>query len=204
MAKLYLGLGSNLGDRAHYLDKAIAEIQSCIGPVIERSEYYASEPWGYQSSNTFLNACICVETTLHWRKCLELAQEIEQRLGRTISSRTSGKTKLAGQTQDQGQTEGKEQTEVKRPAEYKAKAKAKAKDKDKDKDKDKRAAYQDREIDIDLLLYDQLVLNEPDLVLPHPLMHKRKFVLLPLSRIAPDLQHPVLERSVQELLSDLD
>lgn len=190
MAKLYLGLGSNLGDRAHYLDKAIAEIQLRIGPVIKRSEYYPSEPWGYKSSNTFLNACICVETTLHWRKCLELTQEIELTLGRTISKRVSGKTKLVGQTED------KEQTEVKGQAEDKAE--------DKDKDKDKRAAYQDREIDIDLLLYDRLVLNEPDLVLPHPLMHKRKFVLLPLSQIAPELQHPVLERSVQELLSALD
>jgi 7,8-dihydro-6-hydroxymethylpterin-pyrophosphokinase len=107
-------------------------------------------------------------------------------LGRTISKRVSGKTKLVGQTED------KEQTEVKGQAEDKA------------EDKDKRAVYQDREIDIDLLLYDRLVLNEPDLVLPHPLMHKRKFVLLPLSQIAPELQHPVLERSVQELLSALD
>ncbi len=153
MAKLYLGLGSNLGDRAHYLDKATAEIQSRIGLIISRSEYYENEPWGYKSSNAFLNTCICVETTLHWRECLELTQKIEQRLGRTIKTG---------------------------------------------------ADYKDREIDIDLLLYDQLVLNEPELVLPHPLMHKRKFVLLPLSRIAPELQHPVLKRSIQDLLLALD
>ncbi len=153
MAKLYLGLGSNLGDRAFYLDKAIAEIQVCIGPVINRSEYYATEPWGFESANTFLNACISVETTLHWRKCLELTQEIEQKLGRTVKNA---------------------------------------------------ANYQDREIDIDLLLYDQLVLNEPELVLPHPLMHIRKFVLLPLSQIAPELQHPVLKKSIQELLLALN
>lgn len=168
MAKLYLGLGSNLGDSAHYLDKAIAEVQSIIGPVLKRSEYYSNEPWGYESPHTFLNACICVETALHWRECLELTQKIEQRLGRTISNRTSDNSKFVGQAEG------------------------------------KRADYKDREIDIDLLLYDQLVLNEPELVLPHPLMHQRKFVLLPLSQIAPDLQHPVLKQSIQDLLLALN
>ena len=60
-------------------------------------------------------------------------------------------------------------------------------------------SYTDRPIDIDILLYDQVTLHTPDLVLPHPLMHKRLFVLQPLSEIAPDLIHPIFHKTVAEL-----
>ncbi|MDR3194595.1 MAG: 2-amino-4-hydroxy-6-hydroxymethyldihydropteridine diphosphokinase [Tannerella sp.] len=62
------------------------------------------------------------------------------------------------------------------------------------------AAYRDRPVDIDLLLYDRLVLEQPGLVLPHPLMHKRLFVLQPLAEIAPSLQHPALRQTIAALL----
>ena len=61
-----------------------------------------------------------------------------------------------------------------------------------------------RNIDLDILLYDDFVLSEPDLVVPHPLMHLRRFVLAPLCEIAPDARHPVLGMSVRELLARLD
>lgn len=64
--------------------------------------------------------------------------------------------------------------------------------------------YTSRLIDIDILLYDKIQIHESDLVIPHPLLHKRKFVLKPLVSIAPDLIHPVLMRSVSELLQSLD
>jgi len=60
-----------------------------------------------------------------------------------------------------------------------------------------------RTLDLDLLLYDDLVLDEPELTLPHPAMHQRRFVLAPLGEIAPEWRHPVLRRTIGELLAGL-
>jgi len=61
-----------------------------------------------------------------------------------------------------------------------------------------------REIDLDLLFYDDQVFNESGLVLPHPQMHRRAFVLVPLLQIAPDWRHPVLGKSIRELAGSMD
>lgn len=63
--------------------------------------------------------------------------------------------------------------------------------------------YGPRNIDLDLLLYDDLAINSDKLILPHPRMHKRKFVLVPLAKIAPKAVHPVLRKSVERLLKEL-
>ena len=133
MHKLYIGLGSNLGNKEEMLHRALELINKNIGSVLRVSSFMESEPWGFQSENTFLNAACLVETTLTPLQCLRETQKIERLLGRTKKS--------------------------------------------------KNGIYHDRPIDLDLLLYDDLKINTPKLVLPHPLMQERDFVMIPLKEI---------------------
>ena len=87
MHKLYIGLGSNLGNKEEMLHRAIDLINERIGPVLRTSAFIETEPWGFQSENTFLNAACLVETTLTPLQCLKETQKIERLLGRTKKSR---------------------------------------------------------------------------------------------------------------------
>lgn len=153
MAKLYLALGSNQGDRKALLDAARAACDASLGRVTGCSDYIETAPWGFSSPHPFLNAVLELETELPPIDILERTQEIERQLGRQTKSSAAG--------------------------------------------------YQDRPIDLDLLLYDDLVLETPRLTLPHPLMPLRDFVLEPLQQLAPTLRHPVLGLSIAELYSRL-
>lgn len=153
MAEVYLGLGTNLGDKDANLHAAIAEINKRVGKTVSLSACYITEPWGFDSSNKFLNAVCLVNTKYSPQEVLHITQTIEKELGRLKKS-------VAGQ-------------------------------------------YSDRLIDIDILLYDDLVLDTPTLTIPHPLMHRRLFVMQPLTEIAPELLHPVLNRTMQELLAEI-
>ena len=133
MHTVYLALGTNLGDRKAIMHEAIERIENKIGTVLRQSSFYETEPWGFESPNLFLNACICVSTKLAPRQLLEVTQAIERDMGRI--EKTVG------------------------------------------------LQYVDRIIDIDILLYDDLHINEPDLVIPHPLMEEREFVMKPLLEI---------------------
>ncbi|MBO7128516.1 MAG: 2-amino-4-hydroxy-6-hydroxymethyldihydropteridine diphosphokinase [Prevotella sp.] len=141
MHQVYLGLGSNLGDREEHIRKAIALIGEKVGLVIRQSSLIETEPWGFESSNKFLNSVILVETTLTPRQLLKATQKIERQLGRKKKS-----------------TDSSLLTPV---------------------------SYSDRSIDIDILLYDDLTVDEPDLKIPHPLMEQRDFVMTPLNEIKP-------------------
>ena len=146
---VYLGLGTNLGDKEQNLRMSIKKIEERIGNVVSLSAFYATAPWGFSSDNSFLNAAVCVETTLLPLQVLEETQRIERELGRT--------------------------------------------------EKSVNGLYADRLIDIDLLLYDDRVMDAEGLILPHPLMTERRFVMEPLSEIAPDVVHPVLHKTMKEL-----
>ena len=64
--------------------------------------------------------------------------------------------------------------------------------------------WEPRIIDLDLILYSDQVIDRPDLKVPHPLMHERRFVVEPLAEIAPTVRHPVLNKSISQLASELD
>jgi 2-amino-4-hydroxy-6-hydroxymethyldihydropteridine diphosphokinase len=149
---LYLSLGSNLGDKNLNLQKAIHLIAEKIGIFSAISSIYETEPWGFESPNTFLNRVVAVETDLNPFEILTVSKDIEKETGRTEKTQKS---------------------------------------------------YQDRVIDIDLILYGDLIIQSEDLQLPHPLFHQRRFVLEPLSEIAPNLIHPVMGESIANLLKQL-
>ena len=132
--------------------KAVVRLSERVGGISALSSLYETEPWGFDSENTFLNAAVCMETHLSPGQLLEVTQQIERELGRTLK------------------TDG---------------------------------TYHDRIIDIDLLMYDAVCFVTSDLVLPHPLMHERLFVMEPLSEIAPDVKHPLLDQTFRELYDRL-
>ena len=135
--KLYLSLGSNLGDRDTNIRQALALIDERVGSVYRVSSYIETDPVGFSSPNKFINVVCLVHTMMSPMACLRETQKIEKELGRTQKSINP----------------------------------------------DGSLTYKDRLIDIDLLTYDQLVLNTPELTLPHPRMHERDFVLIPLREI---------------------
>lgn len=153
MSVVYLGLGTNLGDKEENIASAIQNIEELVGKVTSRSALYVTEPWGFQSNNNFINIALAVDTSMSPRAVMDATKQIERLMGRLHKS-------------------------VNRQ-------------------------YKDRIIDIDILLYDDRVVNENDLVIPHPLMTERLFVMQPLCEIAPDFIHPVLKKSIKDLLISL-
>lgn len=83
---LYLALGTNLGDKHANLLQALTLIGQCVGQVVRVSTFLSTEPWGFSSPHTFLNAACCVLTPLTPLECLERTQHIEQQMGRTAKS----------------------------------------------------------------------------------------------------------------------
>jgi 2-amino-4-hydroxy-6-hydroxymethyldihydropteridine diphosphokinase len=147
----YLSLGSNLGNREHYLDSGIARLAK-LGKAIAISSFYETEPVEFTGQPWFLNCAVGLETTLGAEELLKQLMTIERELGR-------------------------------------------------DRMREKKKGP--RTMDMDILLFDEAILNLPDLQIPHPAMHQRRFVLEPLAEIAQEARHPLLKKSVHELLADL-
>ncbi len=147
MSRAYVGLGSNLGDRAALLGAALERLRS-LGTLAAVSALYETEPWGKVDQPAFLNAACVLETALEPEALLAELQRIERELGR---------------------------------------------------DRAREERWGPRLIDLDLLLFDERVLREAGLVIPHPGLHERAFALVALAEIAPAARHPVLRRSMAEL-----
>ena len=146
---VYIALGSNVGDRASMLERAIAAMNSAGIRVVRQSSVYVTEPVGAPGQAWFLNAVVEAETALLPLQLLHALLKIERELGRRRIT-----------------------------------------------------PHGPRAIDLDLLFYGPSVIRTRELELPHPRLTERRFVLKPMAQLAPELRHPVLHKSIAQLLAE--
>jgi 2-amino-4-hydroxy-6-hydroxymethyldihydropteridine diphosphokinase len=149
MSRVFLLLGSNLGNAELHLKDAAEAIEIQAGPIIRASSVYSTKAWGKTDQPDFLNQVIEITFNKTPHELLDLILKIEIDLGRIRKEKWGA-----------------------------------------------------RLIDIDILFFDNQHINEPDLKIPHPEIANRRFTLVPLAEIAPDLIHPLSEKKIIELLSE--
>jgi dihydroneopterin aldolase / 2-amino-4-hydroxy-6-hydroxymethyldihydropteridine diphosphokinase len=187
MSVVYIGIGSNLGDRKQNIEKALEKLKSrkdielvCVSSVIE------TEPEGCGGQSKFLNACCRIDTTLYPDEVLSALKSIEREMGR---DKNSAPRKLSPEEQLKALDEGTYQDHALHHT---------------GPDRRPENKYAPRVIDLDILLYDDIIMKGNNLTIPHSLMHKRFFVLQPLSEIAPEFIHPVLQKPVKNILEEIN
>jgi 2-amino-4-hydroxy-6-hydroxymethyldihydropteridine diphosphokinase len=155
MARVFVGIGSNVGDREGYIELARRGLAAIPRTrLVAMSPVYETEPVGPVPQGSFLNAAAELETDLEPFELLRAMREVERAAGREPP--------------------------------------------------DQRMKWGPRTLDLDILLYGERVLSHDDLVVPHPLMHERWFVLKPLADLDPSVVHPLLEMTVGDLLEYLE
>ncbi len=151
MHKAFISIGSNLGDKKGYCQRALEWLGLLPNTVVKRiSSYYLTEPVEERGQPWFINLVAMLETKLDCQSLFEWLKRGERVLGR-FSTWPKGP----------------------------------------------------RIIDMDLLLYDDCVLNTRRLVVPHPQLHKRSFVLVPLAEVAKRQRHPLFNKTIGCLLEEL-
>lgn len=144
----YIALGSNMGDKRMYLERAVKSIgtdPNC--QLIKISDFIITEPYGPVEQDDFLNGCMKIKTLYTPSELLRFLQKLEQEANRT-----------------------------------------------------REIHWGPRTLDLDILLYDDLVTTDDELTIPHPEMHKRNFVLEPLKQIAPNAVHPILKQRIRDII----
>ncbi|WP_418360697.1 2-amino-4-hydroxy-6-hydroxymethyldihydropteridine diphosphokinase [Sphingobacterium detergens] len=147
MNKIFILLGTNLGDRLQQLSLAKQSLEQQIGMILQESSIYETAAWGVEDQPSFLNQVILISSLLSALECLNLTQKIELDLGRVRLKK-----------------------------------------------------WGERAIDIDLLYFNDEVINYPNLIIPHPFIAERRFTLEPLAEIAPTYIHPVYKINNVSLL----
>ncbi|MDD5362627.1 MAG: 2-amino-4-hydroxy-6-hydroxymethyldihydropteridine diphosphokinase [Ignavibacteria bacterium] len=147
---VFLGLGSNVGDRLEFIELTIDYIRKNKSiKFLKSSLIYETEPWGIKDQNKFLNCAVKIETDLTPSELLKFIKDTEEKVGRK-----------------------------------------------------KRGKWLEREIDIDILFYGDLIYDGGGLKIPHGEIQNRKFVLKPMLELAPDFTHPVLFKTMKKLYAD--
>jgi 2-amino-4-hydroxy-6-hydroxymethyldihydropteridine diphosphokinase len=151
MNKVYIGLGTNVGDRESNLKDAISELAAVPEiEIVSLSSIYETNPVGYLEQGKFLNMVVCINTTFDAQTLLVTCMKIEQNLGRKREIRWGPRT-----------------------------------------------------IDLDILLYNQENIVTKNLIVPHPRMLDRAFVVIPLVEIDKDIILPNMEKPIREIMDDI-
>lgn len=149
MIKIFLALGSNLGNKKQYINEAIELLKKQINDI-KAAKFYETKPQYYEEQDTFVNTVLVGFTSLDPKGLLHFIKDVEKQIGRK-----------------------------------------------------KRFQFGPREIDIDILFYDDLIYKDENLVIPHPLLQERAFVLKPFLDLEANFVHPKLKKTIKELYEEL-
>ena len=147
MNKIYILLGSNMGNSKKKLLEAQKHIQKKIGPILRKSTLYETVAWGNTNQADFLNQIIIVVSKFSAEEILKNILNIEHAMGRIRTLKNAP-----------------------------------------------------RLIDIDILFFNKEIIQKENLTVPHPAIQNRRFVLVPLNELSPNFVHPLLHKTIHQLL----